>query len=105
MNISLNNLIEQLKRDNQSLEHNIKDLNKKYEDYMRKTEIRQAELETRVKKSETETISSTRVNPAFVVSVLNLLSELVIENFNLDFLYCLHELGVELQINRFSPLN
>jgi len=40
MNVSLNNLIEQLKRDNQSMELSIKDLNKKYEDYMRKTEIR-----------------------------------------------------------------
>lgn len=56
MNISLNNLIEQLKRDNQSMELSIKDLNKKYEDYLRKTEIRQAELETRVKKSETENV-------------------------------------------------
>ena len=38
------------------MELSIKDLNKKYEDYLRKTEIRQAELETRVKKSETENV-------------------------------------------------
>lgn len=54
INMQLNIVIELLKRDNSTLEGTIKDMGKKHETYLRKTEIRQADLENRVKKSETE---------------------------------------------------